>query len=242
MQPEWIEKLLKLQDIDLRIIKLRRQIEAVPEEKKQAEKELRENEENLEKAKQAVADNEKAIKKVESDIESLKAKERDFAAKSTMIKDNQEYRAALHQIEECKNKVSSLEDKELELMESLETARAQLEKEKKEYDAAAKRTRQMVDDLDLRARNCQERIAKFESEREAYRQAVPADKLNRYDRILQSPPGRAGRPPLVPVGRNNMCGGCRMNVPAQARIDAANGALSTCPNCGVMLYYDENAH
>ncbi len=241
MQFEWTDKLLELQENDLRILKLRRQIAAVPEEKRQAEEALKAASGSVERAKKVVIDTEKEIKKLESEIDSLRAKQRDFAAKSAMIKDNNEYRAALSQIEECRNKISACEDRELELMERLEQARKELEKEKKDYKAVEKRVQQTIEDLDLRARNCQAQIDKLTAAREELAKYVPTDKLNRYERILNSPVGQAGRPPLVGVGKSNMCGGCHMNVPAQSRIDAANGLLSTCPNCGAMLYYDKNA-
>ncbi len=240
VRQDWIVKLLELQEKDLRIIKLQRQVDEVPRRKAAAEEGLRQKAAAVEQTRQKVLQVEKGVKALEMEADALRAKQHDFQSKSTMIRDNDEYRAALHQIEECRGKISRCEDRELELMEELEESRRELAVEKKKLAAEEERTRQSIADLELRQSNCREQIAKLQGERNELAKSVAEDKLQRYERILRSPVGQSGRPPLAPVGTENICGGCHMNVPAQDRINAVNGLLVTCPNCGVMLYHEQS--
>ncbi len=237
MQHTWTTQLLDLQEKDLRIFKLRGQVAAVPTEKSQAQALCEQEKEKLQTARQRVVEIEKGIKKLEMEAESWREKQRNFASKSTMIRDNDEYRAALQQIEQCRKKISDCEDRELDLMAELEAARSRLEEEKRILADVETRTRQTLEDLDLRARNCQAQIDRLTEQRSAVAAEIPGDVMKRYQRMIDN---SAGRPVLVPVGRANICGGCHMNVPAQDRVHAAGGQLVGCPNCGAMLYYDED--
>ncbi len=234
---DWVEKLLKVQEKDLRIGKLRQQTEAVPVEKQKIQTMLDDAKASLDAVKAQVTDEEKRIKTLEMEVDSLKAKQRDFESKSAMIKDNDEYRKALHQIEMCRHKISGFEEEELTIMADLENAKATFAEEKKAFVAAEKRTEQMKLDLDTRAKNCQMQLEKLEAERKTLTTGIPATNLNRYNRVRKSRP--ATQSVLVPVDNSNICGGCHMNIPAQDRVNAARGQSVTCPNCGCLLYYVE---
>jgi predicted nucleic acid-binding Zn-ribbon protein len=236
---DWVEQLLKVQEKDLRIGKLQEQVDAVPREKAKVQAMLDDEKKTLETVKAKVVDEEKRIKTLEIEAESLQAKQRDFESKSTMIKNNEDYRAALHQIEMCKHKISELEEQELVLMEDLEAARVALADEKKAYAATEKRAEQMGKDLNTRAMNCQAQIDKLQAERDELAASVPSTNLNRYDRVRKNRP--PAQPVLVPVDHSNICGGCHMNLPAQDRVNAARGQSVSCPNCGALVYYSENA-
>jgi uncharacterized protein len=234
---DWVEKLLKVQEKDLRIGKLRQQIEAVPVEKKKIQASLEDAKASLNAVKARVTDEEKRIKTLEMEVDSLRAKQRDFESKSAMIKDNDEYRKALHQIEMCRHKISGFEEEELTIMADLENAKTSFAEEKKAFASNEKRVEQMKLDLDTRAKNCQAQLEKLEVEREKLTAGIPAANLNRYNRIRKSRP--MTQSVLVPVGNSNICGGCHMNIPAQDRVNAARGSSATCPNCACLLYYVE---
>ena len=236
---DWVEQLLKVQEKDLRIGKLQEQVDAVPREKAKVQAMLAAETKALETVKAKVVDEEKRIKTLEIEADSLRAKQRDFESKSTMIKNNEEYRAALHQIEMCKHKISECEEQELELMEDLEAARVALADEKKAHAAAEKRAEQMNKDLDVRAKNCQAQIDKLQAQRDELAVGIPATNLKRYDRVRKNRP--PAQPVLVPVDHSNICGGCHMNLPAQDRVNAARGQSVSCPNCGALVYYREES-
>jgi predicted nucleic acid-binding Zn-ribbon protein len=233
---EWVEKLLVLQDKDMRISKLQEQLNSVPLEKAKAEAAIADAEGLCAGAKSDLQEIKKSIKSVETKIESLQSKMRDFQSKSTMIKDNSEYRSAMKQIETCKKQVSELEEQQLALMESLEPANAALAMKLKEVKEAQSRAEELLMDLDTRERNCTLQMNKLQKQRDAAAAEVSkADALRHYERIRKSRRIQNGRAFVPVIGY--VCQSCHMNVTAQIRTDAINGLkLTCCQHCGAMLY------
>lgn len=235
---EWMQLLLKLQEKDLRIGKIEAQLKAVPEEKAHLASDLTAEEAQVAAAKEKVKAAEMSIKALEIEAQGLQTKTREFQSKSAMIKSNEEYRAALSQIETCKQQIRLLEDKELVSMEELEQARRFLDAEKKKLAAAHQRVKETGADLDIRARNCQGELEKMNQERLGMLEGIAGDVLRFYDRMrarrLQDPEHRA----FVPI-RNGACDGCHMNVTAQVRVNVSKGQMGTCQYCGRILYVED---
>jgi predicted nucleic acid-binding Zn-ribbon protein len=236
---DWTASLKAIQDKDLRVARLQAQVNAVPTEKTKAKATLAEAENAVSSAKKALLDVEKSIKMLEIEVESIEAKRRDFESKSLMIKDNTEYKAAMHQIETCREQVRKLEDEELALMEQLETARSRLDAEKKRFEAVQKRTNQLLEDLDRRLNACQAQKQKLESDRGTLLNEVPRDISRMYERLLASR-RHAGREPIgfAPI-EDSSCSCCHMNIPPQIRVNALKGQKVNCPQCSVLLYVDD---
>jgi len=234
---EWVEKLLVLQDKDTRIRKLQDQLRSVPVERQRAEAEATSADDAYEEAHTHKQQVQKAIKDLELKVDSIETKMRDFQTKSTMIKNNEEYKAALHQIETCRNQIGDMEDRELELMEQLEAANSLLADRKKMQNAAQTRSREMLGDLDTRAKNCTAQIAKLKKEREDAAKASPSDALSLYERLRKGRRGKMGAPILVAL-RDSICDGCHMTVTAQVRVNVIKGLSITCEQCGALLYDD----
>lgn len=236
---EWMQNLLTLQERDVRMAQIEAQLKAVPGDKQKAEAELKAEEQLTAAAKDAVKTAEKAIKALELDAESIRTRMRDFQSKSAMIKNNEEYKAALHQVEVCKQQIGEIEDRELKAMEDLERAKHALVLEEKKVAAARQRIAEVLADLDTRARNCKQEVDKMAAARAELLNAVPEDVRARYERVRTS---RAHQDPnhRAFVGiRNGTCGGCHMNVQAQLRVNALKGQLAACANCGRLLYVEE---
>ncbi len=239
---EWVEKLLILQDKDTRIAKLKEQSDSVPAAKAEVDAMLVKAEAAVATAKKALQEEEKDLKNLEMQVDSLQEKKRDFLAKSTMIKNNEEYRAALDQIGQCDRQITGLEDRELELMEAIEEARERLARGSREMEATRQRAKEMHTDLDTRLKNCREQTAKLMQERgPALAEVAKIAKAmaTRYERLRRGGGGRlADQRSFVPV-RDDVCDRCRMNLTAQTRMNARKGLLVTCENCGAMLYHED---
>ncbi|MDT8392048.1 MAG: hypothetical protein RRC34_16220 [Lentisphaeria bacterium] len=236
---DWVQSLKAAQDKDLRIARLQTQVDAVPVDKKNAQATLDDAEGAVNEAKKSLQDVEMAIKTLQMDVEDAENKRRDFETKSMMIKDNNDYKAAMHQIETVKEKVGRLEEQELQLMEQRDTARERLEAEKKRFDAVAKRTNQHIDDLERRLQACETQKATLVAQRDELLADVPQDVARMYERLLSSRL-RAGREPIgfAPVV-NNSCSCCHMEIPPQVRVNAMKGQKVNCPQCSVLLYVDD---
>lgn len=235
---DWVQKLLAVQDRDLRIAKLEEQVKSVPLEKKSASTLLKDAQAAVAAAHEKVTVDEKAIKSLEIDVQLVQTRMRDFLAKSAMIKSNEDYKAALTQIEACRQQVAQFEDRELVLMEDLERSRRTAETHEKELAAAKTRVAEMVADLDTRTRNCTTQLTALQAERAAATEGIPDATLRRYDRVRISRRGREEKRAFVPV-RSGACDACHMNITAQMRMNVRKGQPEPCQNCGVLLYEEE---
>ncbi len=235
---EWVEKLLDLQDKDLRIKRLQEQVDSVPAEKERAQNESRAAEERSAQAKQALQTVQMAIKDVEIKIDATQTKMREFQSKTTMIKNNEEYRAALTHIEHSRADVAKLEDQELILMEELERARERLNRENKALEIAKDRVNELVKDLETRAGNCGAQIEKLKTLRDQAAVHVPANMLSLYDRIRKSKKRQNGLPVFVPL-RDGFCENCHMKATAQVKMNVVKGLSVACEYCGTLLYSED---
>ncbi len=233
---KWIQRLLLLQEKDLRIRTLEQQIALVPAEKEEAGTLLEGAEREAKAAHDEVIEKEKAVKDTEITIQGFQEKLRIFMSKTALIKDNDEYKAALSQIEQAREQISEHETRELILLEEVDEARSRLAEAKKRLEQTRDRVREMIADLDTRVRNFQALLDQLREERKAAFAATPADKRAMYERLRQSPKF-AGRAILVPV-REGICDGCHMRVTAQMRMDVRKSLLVRCQNCGALLYDD----
>lgn len=236
---EWVKNLCAVQETDLRIAKLEDQLASVPREKDQEQQKVAKAEAAVQQAHDKLVDKEKEIKSIEMEVDTLDQRQKDLEAKSTMIKDNDEYRAALHQIDGYRKKVATCEDRELQLMEEVEETREELARRKKECEATKKRVQQMVDDLDNRLNQCEAEIEKLREKRLALMKDVPANAAAKYERIIANRRSTGTVPRAFAPVRNYTCGGCHMNVPPQVCMDARKGQVVSCPQCGVLLYTEE---
>jgi len=238
---EWVGKLLAVQEIDVRLDQLREQVESVPQEARRVVEALRAEEAKVTEAKAALQDVEKAIKAIELEAEGLRTRKADFQKKSAMIKSNEEYRAALLQIEQCDKLIADLEDKQLGVMERLEAARSGVTAAHRNLEAARARADEAKGDLKTRLSNAQSQIDALEAERKPALDGIAPDLLRRYDRLRSSTARKhqANQRALVPIREGVCCDRCRMNVTAQTRMNARKGMLVCCEHCGTMLYFED---
>jgi len=235
---QWVEKLLILQNKDMRLAKLKQRIKFTPVDQAKIDALLNDAEERMKKAKAQKIEQEKLLKDLEISADSINAKMVDFQKKTIMIKNNEEYKAALAQIDKCKHQISQFEDKELVIMEAMEKLKTEFDEVQKYYHTAEKRVKEMKKDLETRVNNCKQQIDQLSKEREdAY---VQVDKriASRYTRLFQNKlkRGRDTRV-IVPLRDGTICDYCHMNVTAQVKMNARKGTQVSCENCGTLVYW-----
>ena len=234
-----IEKLLEVQDRDIRIFNLRKQIDSVPKEKEKIMNVLKSVETDYEREKKEVLELESKIKNVEIEISACKDKIRKLQTKSAEIKKNDEYKAFLSEIDQISKKISEFEDTQLELWEELEAAKSKLKKGIKSLEAAKSRTDSAVKDFEIRNINCSKQIEKVSEERALLAKDIPPEVLRTFERIINiHSNSKTFRKGLVPL-QNENCGGCFIKVTPQIKNVVRKGQIATCEQCGAMLFYGE---
>ena len=237
--PDWVQKLLVLQDKDLRIAKLDEQLRSAPEEKAKVQATLAASEAAVAEAKKALQNDQARLKDFDNQVETIRQRMRDFQAKSAMIKSNTDYQAAMTQVKGCSDEIRGLEAKQLTVMEEIERARVLLHDRQKARDASQARVKEMMADLDTRVANCTTQVEKLRAERTAALAEVEPQVAQKYERIRTS--SRKSLPDrriFVPL-KAGACDRCHLNATAQVRMNVRKAMAVSCENCGAMLYWEE---
>lgn len=230
---EVIEKLLTLQDRDRRLLRVKDQLARVAPERQMLQEKASGAKAGLDAVKTKVKVVETERKKLELEVDSKKQQIEKYSLQQFQTKKNEEYRALAHEIETCKEAISQLEDKQLELMEQAEALQKEVVVANREADEAGKLTEGQLKELAGREAALTAELAELEANRDQLTVGVDDSILKRYERLLRN------KGDSVVVGiQHGVCGGCHMKFPVQLVVACqAAKELVTCPNCGRILYY-----
>lgn len=231
MLPE-ITQLLQLQERDLRLRGLQKDIKDVPLLQQRAKSQLSGDQGAVDAALQKTRDVEVRIKAVELDIQTRQTSIKRLQDQQFETRKNDEFQALGHEIQRYQTEVRSLEDKELEHMEELDTAKKDLQTAQAKLAETQKNVNEDLKQLDQRAENLQKRLEETKTERATLAAPVEAGTLDLYERLLKNKGGTA----VVPV-ENGICGGCHMKL-VQNTIQKLrqNETITQCEMCGRILY------
>jgi len=233
---ETIEKLLILQDRDKQIHRVKTELDHIEPERQVLKTKADGAQAALDAAKHRVKELESKRKDLDLEVQAKKTLIEKYANQQLQTRKNEEYRALAHEIETCRQDISKIEDKEIELMEQGETAQKNVASATQLATQAKKLMDDQIGQLGTREENLKKELAQFTANREELAAAVDETARNRYERLMKSKGGN------VVVGvQHGVCGGCHMKLPTQTIVTCqAQNELVGCINCGRILYYSRD--
>jgi hypothetical protein len=234
MHPD-VRTALLLQELDLRITELKREIAALPRQIAEIERLLESHIKRLDLDKTALAANQRERKKLEGDISTHQQKISRLRDQMLLAKTNEQYRAFLHEIAFEESAISKGEDRILEQMieaEALEknvkAAEVSLNEERRVVEAKKRETKQRTDE-DRAA------LAEAEARRNEAAATLPPSFLATYDRLRQ----RNKDGVAISEAKGGICLACRLTIRPQLFEDLKKSdAVVTCENCRRILYFE----
>ena len=231
--PPDIVGLLTLQEGDLRLQELRKELERIPREQDQARTRLENNAQALEDAKAALQHNEVDIKNVELDIGTRRESIARLKQQQFETRKNEEYQALGVKVTHYEGEIDGLETKELELMERGDALRKALAEAQAAYDTTKSGVDEEVGALQKRAENFQAETESLENERKQLLVGMDEGLLSIYDRLLKL----RGAPVVVQITGERQCLGCHVKATPTTMVRVHSGKeLVNCENCGRILY------
>jgi uncharacterized protein len=228
-----IEKLLTLQDHDLRILKFEKELTDIPLRKAAIDSLLDDHRQAVLKAKDVHKARQAEIKKTELEVESFRDKIRKFREQQMQLKNNQEFRAMEKEINAVEKSIRETEDRVLEIMETVETAMADVKSREaalKDEEGGVAHEVAVIDD---RAAEIRRDLEDVRQKRAHLAADVDDTRLRQYDRMFKNKKDKV----LVPVEDNGTCGGCHMKLPPYICHDARKQVeVVACGYCGRMLF------
>lgn len=230
---EAIEKLLVLQDRDRKLLQIREELSHVPVERQRLEAKLAKATGDLESARAKGKHLESDRKKLELDVEAKKELIERYSLQQFQTRKNEEYRALTHEIDMCRDAITKLEDRELEIMEQADLT----QKEATELSKVAAETKRDIDSLlsglATREESLKKELAALQANRDELAHAVEESLRLRYERLLK----HKGNNVVVGID-HGVCGGCHMQLSRQIVVSCqADQEILVCPNCGRILFY-----
>ncbi len=227
-----IEKLLIVQDVDVRIVRMSRELTDIPARKKDILARLEGHHAAVATAREVLKTRQTDMRGLEGEIETHKSQIRKLREQQMQLKSNKEFKAMDLEIEVVQDRISGVEEKILVLMESVEAAQQEI---RFAEDALKKEENALQSDLNLliqRVAEVEGEIARLRTQRNALASEVDPQWLRPYDRIFKNKLDLV----LFPVA-NGICGGCHMKLPPYT-IHAARkpSDVVVCDYCGKMLY------
>jgi predicted nucleic acid-binding Zn-ribbon protein len=228
-----IEKLLIVQDRDLSLQKIEQELARLPQERDAIDRLIKLEESNVALAHQSLKDKEVQRKQIDLEVQAKGSAINRFKTQQLEVKKNEEYRALTHQIDQSEKEVLELEEKEIELMLEIDTARATFGVEKAEIEARIQVQLKEIETLVEREKNLAASLDPARANVGLAREGADALYLQHYDRVKTLT--RRG----LYVGRieSRQCSGCHLRVSNEVSHAALQGGEPYfCDQCARIVY------
>jgi len=230
-----IEKLLVLQDRDVRRDEISRRLEDIPSSIADLERKIQAEQGELEKMREQHRSLELKRRELEHSAEEADEQRARFRTQQLSVKKNEEYTALEHQINGVGVQIDQLETETIEVLLLLDESEAAIAAQKLLTDAEVEKQRGNIVALE---RVCASLKGDFDgavAQAEEAQAAVPEDFLATYQYVKR----RVKRPPYVVLVEDQHCMGCHLKVSHDVLKQASEkGSLTRCDSCGRIVYMD----
>ncbi|NVM22783.1 MAG: hypothetical protein HWN68_13505 [Desulfobacterales bacterium] len=224
---EQIGLLVKLQEKDRALNRLRKQIHEGPLQINELESEVGSLEDSLADDKGRIEDVKKLQHQYESEVEDAIGHIKKSKSRLMAIKSNKEYHALLKEIEDTEKANAERENKTLSCMEELESLNQVLESKGKDLSVMRDRLENEKRAIEADVRQAKEQVSQLEKGRGSMVEAIEPKLLARYEQIKARMGGIA-----IALVENATCCGCHLNIPPQMYNELQKGdSLKFCPHC-----------
>ncbi len=228
-----IETLVKLQEAENEIVRLKAVLEKVEKQKQKIGSQLKAFSTALEKNQEELKASAKGCRDIESEIKLIDDRIIKSNEKLRMVKTNKEYQLLLREVDDNKKRKDSLETELIEIMEEKERLEAIVQESENEFQLLKDKIEAEQTEIDQKTSDDKELLDEYLERQADIGKDIDPSLMTKFSRISKMNNGLA----VVNV-KNEVCMGCFMNIPPQLYIEVQRGnSLISCPQCSRILYY-----
>ena len=232
-----IETLVKLQQFEIEIAKIKAFLSNVPGRIEMLDSELQAFKQKMESEKIVVEEENQKYRVYESDVQDNLAKIAKSEQKLSVVKTNKEYQSSLKEIEDIKSINAGLEDEMLSCLTLIENAENQMEAREQDFLRLSAETDKDREEINQEAAGKEECLAQLESNWTRVSSEIDSGLLDKFSKVKL---GQANGIAVVSA-KDAVCQGCNMNIPPQMynELQRSNN-LKNCPSCERIIYWENN--
>ncbi len=234
MATDCTTSLLILQDRDMNLQRIERELASLPDERASTQKKIDDLKAEIEAGRQAVKELEVKGKLIETEISEFEEQALKYKNQQLLVKKNEEYQALTHEIESTQAKISELEEKEIELLYELDEARKTQAQDEAACQEKIQVETRFLARLDEKEANLNGEIDAARKSLAEVEDGLAKPMLSVYRRV-----SRGLKFPIIVGLTDAKCQGCHMRVSSSVEVEVMKGnEITTCDNCGRMLFWD----
>ena len=232
MHPD-LKTVIDLQEVDLKVADLTKQIETLPAQIQLLQAQLDEFIHAHEERKKRLAENQKERRQLESEIKLIQEKITKHRDQLYQVKTNAQYRAMLKEIEGEEVNIRKIEDQILEKMIEAEEIQNHIQEAAARLESEKARVAEDIRKLESERQTDLDQREQLWTRRKKLESGLNESVLSLYERIRSARGGIA-----IAQVRDGLCTACNVWLRPQMNNEIiANDAVLTCENCGRIIYY-----
>lgn len=237
MSPD-LQKLIQLQDIDVRIFDLTDRLNAIPTERQKLEEQFRQQAAEYLALEEGLSASRSEHRRVELDLATYEENHEKLKADLMRVRNQKEYQTMLREIDAAQKGISAFETEALQYMEKIEALEKELAERAPEFAKHRAEVDETIAGLEREAGEIEQQIAELRQTRETLSSDVSPRLLGVYNRVAQTRKGRAMSEARGEKGGTGKCTACNMSLRPQIFSDIRKGdELIVCDNCSRILFY-----
>ena len=233
---EGLLQLLRVQDVDLELKALEEAKSKYPAEISERRGEIDRAENGLKELTDRLEEQERRRRHLERELEQNRDQLKKLEARFSDVTTNKEYDALQLEVEACKSKMAEYEGQILEIIESSESIKEQVDLEQQDVEAIRQEQQSRIDELQSKLDSLQGEVDGAQTRREAAIEGIEDGLLRTYET------SRSSRGLTVAAVRKGACGACYRQLPAQMKsLVRRHEQVMVCESCGALLAWDEES-
>jgi uncharacterized protein len=230
-----IRNLIALQDFELKITSLKKQISDNPGKILAVRNELDRLLKDHQDRAQLVQELGKTRRAKEGEVDLMRSKLSRLRDQLMAVKTNKEYTAMLHEIQMAEDQIRGGEDKILEIMERVEQEESQLKTAEKDFQAKTVELGSSIRQLESAVPAMEAEVTALSEMKKEAEAAVDPELLGRYRRIAEARKGIG-----LAEAKGELCSVCHVRIRPQVYADLLQTEnMHTCDSCSRILFMRE---